>query len=68
MFNVRMKKGDNRQKENSSDRQAKYIVNLSDSVRKACDVWLEERGLKTGGWKQQKNEDYKRRNNETKNN
>ena len=64
-----MKKGAyNKQRESSSDRQTKYITNLSDSVRKACDVWLEERGLKTGGWRKQKDEDYKRRENGRKHN
>ena len=64
MFNVRMKKGDNRQKqpESSSERQMKFITNLSESVNKACDGWLEQRGLKTGGWAKQKRINYKRRN------
>lgn len=65
MFNIRMKKGAyNKQKESSSseDRHLKYITNLSESVNKACDVWLEKRGLKNKSWKQQKDADYKRRN------
>ena len=59
-FNVRMKKEDNRQKESSSDRQTKYIANLSESVNTACTAWLEKRGLKSG-WRQQKDNNYKRR-------
>ena len=40
---------------------------LAKSVGDACEVWLEGRGLKTGGWRKQKDEDYKRRKKETRN-
>ena len=44
-----------------TDRQMQYMTNLSKSVGEACDRWLERRGMKQKSWRQQKNEDFKKR-------
>jgi len=35
------------------DTSGLYINNLSSSVNKACDAWLEKKGLKSPSWKEQ---------------
>ena len=44
-----------------SDREMRYITNLSKSVGQACDRWLAEKGLKGKSWKQQNNEMFKKK-------
>ena len=51
----------NKQKETSEDSQTNYMRGLSTSVGKACDVWLEKRGMKNKSWMQQKEEDFKKK-------
>ena len=43
-----------------SDREMRYITNLSKSVGEACDRWLEKRGMKGKGWRQQNDDHFKR--------
>ena len=51
----------NKQKETSEDSQTNYMRGLSTSVCKACDAWLEKRGMKNKSWMQQKEEDFKKK-------
>ena len=44
-----------------SDREMRYITNLSKSVGEACDRWLAEKGLKGKSWKQQNDEMFKKK-------
>ena len=39
------------------EKQTNYMKGLSSTVGKACDVWLEKRGMKNKSWMQQKQED-----------
>jgi len=50
-----------REQEKQSDKEMRYITNLSKSVGKACDKWLAEKGLKGKSWKQQNNDHFKRK-------
>ena len=38
------------------DKQTNYMRGLSAMVNKACDEWLEKRGMKNKSWKQQAQE------------
>ena len=51
----------NKQNETSEDSQKNYMRGLSTSVGKACDAWLEKRGMKNKSWMQQKEEDFKKK-------
>jgi hypothetical protein len=44
-----------------SDREMRYITNLSKSVGEACDRWLEKRGMKGKAWRQQNDDHFKRK-------
>ena len=51
----------NKQHETHEDKHTNYMRGLSTSVNKACDAWLEKRGMKNKSWMQQKEEDFKKR-------
>tara|TARA_R100000655_G_scaffold34639_3_gene67397 strand:+ start:10285 stop:10449 length:165 start_codon:yes stop_codon:yes gene_type:complete len=40
-------------------RQSAYLRGLSSSVSKACDAWLDKKGLKSKSWKKQADEKAK---------
>jgi|TARA_B100000745_G_scaffold212891_1_gene141123 hypothetical protein len=48
-------------KAGSEDKQTNYLSGLSAMVNKACDEWLDKRGLKNKTWKQQQEENAKRK-------
>ena len=50
-----------REQEKQSDKEIRYITNLSKSVGKACDKWLAAKGLKGKSWKQQIDDQFKRK-------
>jgi len=52
LFNLMKKELYNKQK--TMTRRENYMWGLAKSVGDACEVWLEGRGLKSLGWKQQK--------------
>jgi len=47
-------------KAGSEDKQTNYLRGLSSLVNKACDEWLDKRGLKNKTWMQQKEERAKK--------
>jgi hypothetical protein len=51
-----MKKGAYNKQQTHSERQLDYMRGLSTLVGKACDAWLDKKGLKTKSWKEQNNE------------
>ena len=48
-------------KAGAEDNQMIYMRGLSTQVRKACDEWLDKRGLKAKSWMQQKEEGVKKK-------
>ncbi len=50
-----------REQEEQSDKEMRYITNLSKSVGNACDKWLAAKGLKGKSWKQQNDDHFKRK-------
>ena len=48
-------------KAGGEDKQTNYMRGLSTQVREACDKWLDKRGLKTKSWKQQREENAKKK-------
>jgi hypothetical protein len=47
-------KKESHHKPKTMTRRENYMWGLAKSVGEACEVWLEGRGLKSLGWKQQK--------------
>ncbi len=52
-------------KAGTEDNQMTYMRGLGTQVRKACDEWLDKRGLKNKSWMQQKEEDAKKKKKKT---
>jgi len=48
-------------KAGAEDNQMIYMRGLGTQVRKACDEWLDKRGLKAKSWMQQKEEGVKKK-------
>jgi len=48
-------------KAGTEDNQMIYMRGLSTQVRKACDEWLDKRGLKAKSWMQQKEDGAKKK-------
>jgi len=55
-----MKKESHHKRKTVTSRE-NYMWGLAKSVGDACEVWLEGRGLKTLGWKQQKSTEKKQK-------
>tara|TARA_R100001443_G_scaffold79941_2_gene87012 strand:- start:3303 stop:3479 length:177 start_codon:yes stop_codon:yes gene_type:complete len=47
----------------TSDSHTDYMRGLSTAVGKACDAWLDKKGLKSKSWKEQNNETFKKQKN-----
>tara|TARA_B100001769_G_scaffold239921_1_gene206584 strand:- start:60 stop:242 length:183 start_codon:yes stop_codon:yes gene_type:complete len=55
-----MSKGAYNKQQAHSDRQLDYMRGLSTTVGRACDAWLDKKGLKNKSWKEQNNEAFKK--------
>lgn len=58
-----MKKGSYNKQRTITARE-NYMWGLAKSVGDACETWLEGRGLKTQGWRQQKSNEKKQKKDE----
>ncbi len=54
--------GHNSQRKQASKQE--YLSNLSSSVNKACEKWLNNRGIKTNSWKDIKQRLHRKKQNE----